>query len=221
MEQLPPELMRLPLNALDVFRFIGQSGLEQAEAEVLAEGSGMSQRAIGKAIRGLVTQGYLNMDEGYVYHVTDKGRKAVKDVMDYDAANPQTENNQQVAISHQPLVLVVNNPFSSHQTSSIQVGFERPLAIQDASQVVLRFSSTTGTISPSEVSLELEPQQIPHTETYYTPDGASKAVRIRVEAMQIVNMMDVHPAGGMFFDVAIDHKPGHLQAWYGTLELSS
>lgn len=220
MEQLPPELMRLPLNALDVLRFIGQSGLEQAEADVLAEGSGMSSRAIGKAIRGLVTQGYLNMDESYVYHLTDKGRKSIKELIDYDAANPQNTGEAQNAVIQQPLVLVVTNPFSSQQTSNIQVGFERPLAIKDASQVVLRFSSTTGTISPSEVSIDLEPHQMPHTETYYTPDGASKAVRIRVEAMQIVNMMDVHPAGGLFFDVAIDHKPGNLQAWYGTLELS-
>lgn len=223
MAQLPTELTQLPYNALDVVRYMGRAGIDRADSATLAEGAGMSDRGIGRAIRGLVTKGYLNMDNSNVYFLTEKGLQAVNQVVEYDSANPSASQPQmaQQAVQQQ-LIAVSPSPIGARETSTLLFGMEGVAPVSDHSQLILRLSATSGSLSPAEVTLELYPNQpIEPAETYYNPSGSSKAVRIRVEAMQLVNMMDVHSAGGLFFDVELDLQRGERQAWYGSVLLQS
>jgi hypothetical protein len=223
MAQLPSELTRMPFNSLDVLRYMGRAGIERADADTLAEGAGMSERGIGKAIRGLATKGYLSIDNNYIYYLTDKGLQAVAEIMEYDAANPQAQTAQSASQAiQQQIVIVAPDPMGARQTTTLLFGLEGVPPVQDHSQLILRLSSTSGTLSPAEVTLDLLPNQaVEPAETYYNPSGTSKAVRIRVEAMQLVNMMDVHSAGGLFFDVALQPESGSPQAWYGNVTLQA
>lgn len=220
MSELPPELTRVPPGSLDVLRYFGNRGIEGADSDQIATGTGMSARAIGKAIRGLVTKGYLNMDDAYVYHLNDRGIKAVEDVLAYDASSATSATKPETPSTvEQFLVAVLPNPLGHNQTSTLQISLDRIPQIADTYQLILRLSTTSGSINPAEVSLDLYPNQAaPIGETYFTPADPVEMVRIRVEATQ-VGMMDAYVVGGMYIDIPMNQHSGGLNAWYGGLKL--
>lgn len=220
MQQLPPELTRIPTTALDVLRFLGHSQLEAADKDTIAEGTGLSDIGVGKAIRGLVTKGYLNMDN-YVYFLSEKGRQAVKDVLAYDAAHGhRTTSATQVQTLHADLVAVAPESLEAQKPTSLRVGLSNVSGVQNTVQLMLRFSSLGGTLSRGDATLNLEPgQPSAPIRLEITPDGKYDAVRVRVEGIQLLDMDEVHPAGGIFFDIPVSQASNTMQAWYGTLHL--
>jgi predicted transcriptional regulator len=224
--ELPPELARMLPGSLAVLRYLGSEQIEGADSDTLAEGAGMSSRGVMKAIRALVTQGFLQMDANYVYYLTDKGNKAIVDLADYDATQP-ADANDAASDDDSPeveseLIAVLPDPIGAQQTTSLQIGLAQIPDVNSASQLVLRLSATAGTISPQEISLDLKPGQAPPSaEAVFRPSGQVGQIRFRIEAVQILSMDDVHPAGGMFLDARLDQAQGDLQAWYGSLTLKS
>jgi predicted transcriptional regulator len=220
--ELPPELTRLPPQSLDVFRYMGQTGVTQGDTDSLAAGTGMSDRGIKRAIRGLVTAGYLNMDDTYVYYLTEKGAKAVEDITEYDASQPDHAIAPDAAFVQHNLVVVMASPLGAQETSTLQLGVYDAPSVNVPSQLVLRLSATSGNISPNEITLEVNPdEEVEPGEAYYTPTGQHGKIRIRVEAMQIVNVTDIHAAGGMFVEVDIASQSGLPKAWHSQIELQS
>lgn len=219
--ELPAELTRIPLSSLDLLRYMGKNSVEAADAESLAEGMGVSDRAIRKAIRGLVTANYLNMDSDYVYFLTEKGTVAIEDIAEYDAANPSDDDGANAAqtVSGE-IIAVAPNPINRQASTSISFGMGEVSTAKDGSQLILRLSTTSGSISPQELTLDLGTANAP-VEAFFTPSGAVGAVRVRVEAVQLYNMTEVHPAGGMFFDVNLSDREGQSSAWYGDLSLQA
>ncbi len=71
------QLKTLPPEALAVIRFYGTQEGAIAHASDITRATGLSERAFGRAIRRLVTRGYLNMDGEGRYRLTDLGRRAV------------------------------------------------------------------------------------------------------------------------------------------------
>jgi DNA-binding MarR family transcriptional regulator len=221
--ELPPELTRIPPQSLDVLRYMGQNGVTQGDAETLAEGTGMSDRSIKRAIRGLITAGYLHMDDSYIYYLTEKGVKAVEDLAAYDSAQPQPVMDLDGAkLVSERLVAVLPNPLGARETATLQLGFFQMPQVTVPTQVVLRLSASNGTISPPEITLDVQPnQKVEPGETYYTPTGQLGQIRIRIEALQITDMAEVHQAGGMFIDLEIAPAGGLPKAWHGLIELQS
>jgi hypothetical protein len=219
--ELPPELMRIPSSSLDVLRYMGRASVSASSAEGLAQGTGMSERGIGKAIRGLVTQGYLTMDASYVYFLTDKGSKAIQDIAAYDDSNPSDVGQvSSDSLIQQDLIVVTPGVLGAQETSTLQIGLNQLPYLKAEIDLVLRFSASEGNISPAEVNLHISPDQPPQPqETYYNPIGKTGMVRFRVEALQLTDMTEVHPAGGMFMDVQIAASSTGLQAWYGQIDL--
>ena len=216
--ELPPELTRIPLSALDVLRYMGSAGVTQGDADSLASGTGMSERGMGKAIRGLVTKGYLTMDSSYIYHLTNKGEKAIGDIAAYDVANPRGAQSGASDGIEQELVAVAPSSIPNQQGATLQLGING--AASADSQIILRLTTVGGDVNPREVTLNLAVGQgLSPTNIQVTPNGQHSAVRVRVEAVQIVDDTDVYPAGGMFFDVPVGQASGQLQAWVGTLSL--
>lgn len=84
---LPPDLQRLPPEALDVIRCL--SNQEQgAEVDTIRETTGLSERGFRKAIRRIVTLKYAQMPDRDFYVLTDKGREAVQALLAHDGALP-------------------------------------------------------------------------------------------------------------------------------------
>lgn len=224
--ELPPELARMLPGSLAVLRYLGEEQIEGADIDTLADGAGMSNRGVQKAIRALVTQGYLQMDANYVYYLTDKGNKAIVDLRQFDSAQPADTDEAAFDDDYleieSELIAVLPNPVVAGQSTSLQIGLADAPDVSSPSQLVLRLSTSTGTISPQEIALDLQPgQPAPSTEAYFQPTSQAGQIRFRIEALQILDMDEVHPAGGMFLDARMGQSQGDLQAWYGSLTLKS
>ncbi len=72
------QLKTLPPEALEVIRFYSTRETAIAHANEITRATNLSERAFGRAIRRLVTRGYLNMDGEGRYRLTDLGRRAVE-----------------------------------------------------------------------------------------------------------------------------------------------
>ena len=74
----------MPSVSLAVLRYFGENDIKEAGSDTLAKGADLNTRSLYKAIRNLVTRGYLEMDADRVYHLTDKGSSAVRELRFYD-----------------------------------------------------------------------------------------------------------------------------------------
>jgi hypothetical protein len=216
--ELPPELTRIPMNSLDVLRYMGQHNVEAADADMLAEGTGMSERGIGKAIRGLVTKGYLNMDSNYVYYLTDKGQQAILDLAEYDAEQAASGGEEQPEkVVEASVIAVVSGSLKTGQPNQIQVGVNGSAHVREETQLVIRLNVVGGSATPPEVTLLLTPGQAPAPANITLQPGGD-SMRVRIEGVQLIGMADVHPAGGMFFDLNVSDQDTP-KAWHGRLAL--
>lgn len=212
---LTHDLTRVPFQSLDVLRYMGQQGIRQGTTDELEAGTGMSNRLILKAIRGLVTKGYLIMDAAYVYHLTEKGTQAIQEIAEHDAEQAAMGGQQQSgALLQRDLIVVTPNALPAQRPTPIQVGWSggsgTPLS------VVLRLSALGGQVSPAQLDLDMQGGE--PTTVQVTPNGDYDAVRIRIEALQLIGDADFHDAGGIFFDLPLGQGSGQ-QAWYGELTL--
>lgn len=220
--ELPPELTRVPTESLDMLRFLGRESVQAADAASLIANTGMSERRVMKGIRGLVTKGYLIMDDTYTYYLTEKGSQAIEDVLAYDDANPSgtAPAAKSTVLVEQDLVIVLPSPIGMQETATLQIGLVELPPVSHETHLILRLSATLGLISPAEVTLTINPNQpMEPQEAYYNPTGQIGPIRIRVEVLQVTDVTEVHPAGGMFFDVQVAPNSGGLQAWYGQVML--
>ena len=86
MSLLPPDLQKLPPQALDVIRYLDTHD-DQGTVDEIIEGTGLSERGLRKAIRRLVTRFYADMPDQDFYRLTDKGREAAGELRAYDGEN--------------------------------------------------------------------------------------------------------------------------------------
>ena len=88
MAELPFHLKTLePLKgALDILRFFGVIDSATADADAIKDALGLSDRALPKAIRRLVTKQYIVMEGDMMYRLTEKGQQAVEELSEYDGA---------------------------------------------------------------------------------------------------------------------------------------
>jgi|GEM_PF-4350554 len=219
MDKLPPELLKVPRQALDILRYMGRAGLDFATTSTMEADSGLSSRSISKGIRGLVTQGYVNHDGNYGYALTDKGTKAIGDLQQFDAAQAGATEATTTQDYHELLYAVMPNPIAYVGDATLQLGFDSPSPV--SGQLILRVDVTGGTLSPTELTIELEKGATPAPQhiAFAAPQQMG-SIRFRVEAMQMVSMTDVHIAGGMFFDVQLAQQNSTQNyAWQGRITL--
>ena len=211
MVDMPQNLQSLPPEVLDVLRFYGASGKTSAHADEIIEGTGLSDRGFGKAIRRLVTSTYLVMDGDQVYRLSDAGRRAVADVLEYDLeAGPALPDSAPAVGSsrmvERRLVLAAPRTLAANQPAIIRVGFDS--ADEDGwlsgpTPVVVRFSAVHGEAGPaSEATLQIENKTVVHS-FQMTPGDFTKA-RLRVELFQSDEFgLDIEPCGGLYLDVPV------------------
>ena len=86
---LPDELQKLPMRARAVIQFLATHD-GPASVEVIRAATGLGERGAGKAIRQLVTGGYIEMPDKGVYILTGRGYQAADDLGPVADAAPET-----------------------------------------------------------------------------------------------------------------------------------
>ena len=210
---MPSNLQNLPPEVLDVLRFFGATGQTSAHADEIIERTGLSDRGFGKAIRRLVTSTYLVMDGDQVYRLSDAGRRAVADVLEYDLDTPPqdrvTSSNAPAAgprVVTRRLVLVAPAILTAGEAAPVQIAFESAgpgQRLSSPAPVVVRFSALHADAAPpTETTLQIgnEPVQAGFTVT----PGAFTTARLRVELLQSDEFgYELEPCGGLYADLPV------------------
>lgn len=200
---LQHELTTLPQNAVTILRYMNTTPNRSAEYEDIMYGTGLSERATGKAIKRLVTRFFMRMDETRMYHMTPKGNQAIE-----------------LLASHTDWVGAVEEPdtmvYDLCAVVPSQIGEDRPtkwmLGISPASaetaehptELLVRLSAEQGTLTPTEAVLRISSQKLEaHEEFMLVAPGMQQHVRVRVEVYQLLDMDEPRNAGGMYFDLPL------------------
>lgn len=222
---MPLNLQSLPPEALDVLRFFGATGQTSAHADEITDRADLSDRAFGKAIRRLVTKGYLIMDGDQIYRMSDSGKRAVADLLEYDLVTPpeaRARAGAESAGSHpalRRLVLVAPRRLKAGAAAAVQVGFEGAEADDlwpGAAPVVVRLSVLHGeAVAPAEVTLQVG--NGPVQQQFRVTAGAYTRARLRVQLYQSDESgYEIEPCGGLYADIPVSDTADLTQTAYGT-----
>lgn len=218
---LPYELTTIPPQALEVLRFLGRANVDTADADELTAGANLSEKGFSKAIKRLVTKGYLTMGEARTYHLTPKGFKAIEDIQEYDINAPQNIQIAQDSITYD-LCAVIPSTIAAQQKISIQVGLE-PQGIEipaQETQLVLRFEVVDGEVSPREAVVAVSSSQsMAHTSVELKPNPNKSQLRFRIEAFQLNDIDGLEVAGGMYIDIPIGSTASEVKAFHTAIAL--
>lgn len=207
--ELSFQLRALPPDALDIIRFLGTLDDPLAHANTIADEVGLSDRSLGKAIRRLVTKGYLQMGIDQMYRLTEQGERAARELVVYDAesggADSESESPVVLQVERQA-VLVISQPLMAGQPAQFYVGFQ-PAAngqrLNDSAQIAMRVFILNGEPDqPQEAILELGNE--PDYHAFAITPGLYRQARIRLQVFQLgPNPDDIEDCGGMYIDPAV------------------
>lgn len=220
--ELPYHLKTLePLTgALDILRYLVLQSDYSATVEELQEALGIGAVTFGKAIRRLVTKSYVQMDSAESYRLTDTGRRAAEELLDYETAPDKggTSSSASVGVPAR-LVLVADQPLIAGQKADIQVGamLEAPQDLPEGADLLVRLSAIhaePGQTQDASFMLTDTPQ----SRTFSLTPQPYTAVRVRVEVYQmLLDGEEVVPCGGLYVDLPVsEHKTASSErAAYG------
>ena len=202
---------------------MGRSHLDQADADVLMAGTGQSERAFSKAIKRLVTKNYMTMDTARIYHLTQKGYKAIEDIAAYDLiAPPSDASGNQAMVGYDLAVVVPPGVVNAQQTATMMLGLE-PLAgeaLSGEATLILRLDMVGGEVEPREFSANLSAEMSVVMAQFSVTAQQGQAIRLRVEAFQSVNYDELEELGGMYFDVTLGETLARPKAYHATIEVA-
>ncbi len=207
MTELPFRLKTLePLpGALDIIRYLGKLEEPVADIDTLCDELSLSDRGFSKAIRRLVTKGYVQMVGDQVYRLTDQGRTAAEELAAYDAHAPEETETEDQYVQRKLIVAIPEKPVAK-QLTNVFIGFEAADAdaeLDSDAQMVLRVSAIHGQIDGDEM-LDLGNEPAYNTFTLI-PDAYTK-LRLRVEAYQLnPNDDGIETCGGLYIDIDINN----------------
>lgn len=210
--ELPYHLQTLaPLaGALDIIRYLGTIDDPSADADAICDALDLSDRTADKAIRRLVTKGYLQMDAARAYRLTNQGHEAVEILAEYDEANPDDgrDDESEVSMIVRRLVVAVPQMLVAGQPNTVAVGLdgatdEEVGVLYAPADMVVRLSVINGEPSkPQEAILKLSNYPVKQAFTI-TPD-LYQQTRIRVQVFQLgPNPDDINIAGGLYVDAPV------------------
>lgn len=223
--ELPYHLKALPSEALDVLRYFSQRDEPAAQALVISDEVGLSDRTFGKVIRRLVTKGYLQMDGEQAYRLTERGRGAVEDLIAYEKAAPPGRREYQAVLDEvvtRHLTLVTPRPLHAGMPTDVFIGISPARKMEELDRpldVVVRLTLLNAQPArPQEISFVLGSAAA--QQSFKVTAGLYEKVRFRAQVYQLgPNPDDVNVAGGLYVDVDVtpanDPAPPVLAA-YGT-----
>ena len=195
-------------GALDIVRFFGKLDQPTANADEICTELDLTERSFGKAIRRLVTKGFVQMDGNQVYRLTEQGQRAVEELTEYDAQGPvETEADAEIVETvNRRLVMVLPEKLVAGQEANVYVGFNTVTngdSLDSPADMVVRLSVVNGEPSISqEAMLELSNEAA--QSAFRVIPGYYTQIRIRVQVFQVgPNPDDISVAGGMYVDADV------------------
>lgn len=214
--ELPYHLKALPPEALDILRYYGTIESHSAHADAIVEGAGLTDRGFGRAIRRLVTRGYLAMDGDQIYRLTEHGKRTLEELARYgDDAFEAVEDEALEAEAvddgryvRRRAVMALPRALLPRQATHVLVGFEAADADNQLSQPThlrLRLSVLNADDShaaPVEKAFLLDNRSA--RQAFEIAAGAYTQVRVRLELLQEGSEEEVfEPVGGMYVDLPV------------------
>lgn len=201
---LQHELTTLPKQALQVLDFMSNYAEGSADLPTLEDGTGLSERSLGKAVKRLVTRNFLSMDAARFYHLTAKGSQAIELLAtgEFDRGN-EADNLETVTYD---LCAVVPAQMSSGRATPCRVGIHpaEGESLDTPAEVYLQISSDNARVNPGSVTIRVSPTQPMQSANISIIAGIEEGqTRIRIEAFQLFEMDEPKDAGGMYFDVNV------------------
>ncbi len=197
-------------GALDILRFFGTLEEETADADTICDTLDLSDRRFSKAIRRLVTKGYLVMDGDMIYRLTEQGQGAVEELAEYDAGDSTATPTPLISANQitRRMILAVPSPLVAQQSTNILLGFH-PGDSDVSTEIAARISMVNGEpTNPHDAIFSLGR---PHAyEAIKIVPGSFDQVRIKVEVFQLGNNPgEIDAVGGMFVDLPVVAQPGN------------
>jgi hypothetical protein len=225
MAELSAHLRTLPPEALDVLRYYGKNGSGAAHADDIIAGSAVSDRGFGRAIRRLVTKNYVVMEGEQVYRLSDFGKRAVAELLEYDLETPvearvssaNTPARGEARQVRRRFLLVAPRTLSAMQPTHVY------LAVDDADdddvvyaplRVELRAEILHGQPEERSTVVTLENRHV--YQTMEVTPGSFTQMRVRIEVRQQDGSSGTSAVGGFYVDLPVsapDALPGPYAAW--------
>lgn len=213
--ELPYHLQTLaPLSgALDILRYLGDLDAPSADADEICDALSLTDRTFGKAIRRLVTKGYVQMDGELIYRLSNQGREAVEILREYDEDNPQTETRGRGEASTvtRRLIVAVPTTLVAGSPNTIAIGLdgatdEETGVLYSPADMVVRVSVVNGEpTKPQEAILKLSNYPVKHA--FSVTPGAYQQMRVRVQVFQLgPNPDDINVSGGLYVDAGVSRN---------------
>lgn len=209
--ELPYHLKTLePLTgALDIMRYLRNEPDMLAAVDTLLDQLELSERAFGKAIRRLVTQGYVQMDAEAVYRLTDAGRRAADELLEYETVTGTRATGvhslADVGITGR-VVLAAPETLTNRQPAQLIVGaaLDTDSSLKSAADVLVRLTALNAKPAHTQDAvLTLLNEPVRHAFTIVPQDFDT--VRLRVQVYQLLpDDEDVVPCGGFHVDVPVN-----------------
>jgi len=214
--ELPFHLKTLePLRgALDIIRFLDGISEPTADADLICDTLDLTDRSFSKAIRRLVTKGYVVMDGELIYRLTDQGNDAADELRAYDEATggglgvtvSSDDGDTTLETVNRRFVLAVPGRMVAGQPNELIIGVHDAAAgtnMSGTAEMVARVSIVNGEPdAPEDLLFSLGAGAIKQS-MQVTPARYTE-IRIRVNVFQLGdNPGEIHTAGGMYIDVPV------------------
>src|SRR5690606_2298620 len=140
-------------GALDIIRYFGTHEGLTADADKIQASLDLSDRSFGKAIKRLVTKGYIQMDGNRIYRLSEQGQRAVTELREYDATGPAfdgatTQDDEAEQLTRR-LVMALPRRVASGQPTQLMIGLH-PASYDDTLDqpidMLLRLSVINGEV---------------------------------------------------------------------------
>lgn len=219
--ELPLSVRTLPPEAIDILRFYGSGGGSAVHADDIIAGAGLSDRGFGKAIRRLVTRGFLIMESEQVYRLSDPGRRAVAEMLEYDLLTPPGDREHgkpevaEARFVRRHIVLAAPAPLPADQPVQVYVGVDEASeddVVMLPLHLTLRLSMVHG--EPEEASvMSLSMENRRAQGMFEVQAGLFTQARLRLDIAQQEADGSESACGGMYVDLPVSGEAGALAAY--------
>lgn len=208
--ELPYHLKTLePLTgALDILRHLRGQPDMLAPVDVLLDDLGLSERAFGKAIRRLVTQGYVQMDGNGVYRLNETGRRAADELVEFERTTGTratgTHAIDEFGITGR-VVLAAPEALEPDKPAKLIVGaaLDSDSSLPSPVDLIVRISTVNAKVDSSQDAV-LTLAVVPVHHTFTVKPSRKNKLRVRVNVYQLMSDgEDVIPCGGFYVDLPV------------------
>jgi len=208
---LSPELKRFEhlKGAFEIIQYLGETS-NPADEYQICDDLDMSERRFGKAIKRLVTRGFVQMNGDREYFLTQTGEGAADELDEYFEGGGRRKKVDDNKITRR-LLVALPRELGAGQTSDMYIGFEADgnASLSNAADIVLRVSANNALLGGSDDEmLKLSNESLKQT-LQLTPEMFTQ-VRVKVQVFQLApNGEDITMCGGLYVDVNVAPSEPH------------